>query len=63
MEILAGIYFFLPVLVAFIVLWLLDSILTRRVGSRFIIDLIEVCVALIILAIGEAIVLYFLFSQ
>lgn len=63
MEVLIYIYFLLPVLVAFVVLWYLDSVLIRKLDNSFIIALIEVCVAILIVGIGERTVFYLLFSQ
>ena len=63
MELLIYIYFLLPVLVAFFVLWYLDSALIRKFNNSFIIALIEVCIAMLIIAIGEGIVFCFLFGQ
>jgi hypothetical protein len=61
MNLLTVVVFLLPALLAFIVLWVLDSALIRKVGNLFLTGLIEVCVALFIVAIGEGVVLYFLF--
>jgi hypothetical protein len=63
MNLLIVAVFLLPAVLAFIVLWVLDSALIRMVGNSFITGLIEVCLALFIVAIGEGIVLYFLFRQ
>jgi len=63
MDVLFIIYFLLPVLISFVVLWHLDSFLIKKIYNPFIIALIEVCVALIILAAGEGVVLYFLFGH
>ena len=63
MELLIYIYFLLPVLIAFVVLWYLDSGLIQKIGSSYLVALIEVCIAMLIIAIGERIVFYFLLSQ
>jgi len=63
MDILSIVLFLLPVLLAFVVLWYLDTALIRRFDNSFITGLIEVCVALFIVAIGEGVILYFLFDQ
>ena len=62
MELLIYIYFLLPVLIAFVVLWYLDSALILKFDNSYLTALIEVCVAMLIIAIGERIVFYFLFS-
>ena len=61
MNLLIVVVFLLPAVLAFIVLWVLDSALVRKVGNPFTTGVIEVCVALFIVAIGEVVVLYFLF--
>jgi Mn2+/Fe2+ NRAMP family transporter len=63
MELLTYIYFLLPVLIAFIALWYLDSALMQKFDNSFLINVIEVFVAMLIIAIGERTVFYFLFSQ
>jgi len=61
MELLIVVVFLLPAVLAFIVLWHLDSALISRVDNSFIRGFIEVFIALFIVAIGEGVVLYFLF--
>ena len=63
MELLIYIYFLLPVLLAFIVLWYIDSALTQKFDAPVMVALIEVFVAMLIIAVGERIVFYFLFGQ
>jgi len=63
MNLLIVVVFVLPAVLAFVVLWHLDSALISRVDNPFIRDLIEVFVALLVVAIGAAVVLYFLFRQ
>lgn len=63
MELLIYIYFLLPVLLAFIVLWYIDSALIQKVDAPVIVALIEVFVAMLIIAVAERIVFYFLFGQ
>lgn len=62
MELLIYIYLLLPVLIAFVVLWYLDSGLIQKIGRSYLVALIEVCVAMLIIAVGERIVFYFLFT-
>ena len=62
MELLIYIYFLLPVLVAFMALWYLDSALIQKFDNSFIVALIEVCIAILIIATGEGIVFHFLWS-
>jgi hypothetical protein len=62
MGFIVYVYFLLPALIAFVVLWHLDSALVKRFNNPFIIDIIEVFTALLILLVGEGLILYFLFS-
>jgi len=63
MEFLFYVYFLLPVLVAFIVLWKLDAVLMKRFEYLFLVDVIEVFTALLILMAGEGVVLHFLYGS
>jgi hypothetical protein len=47
MDFIVYAYFLLPVLIAFGVLWYLDSALIKKLSNPFIIDLIEVFTALL----------------
>jgi hypothetical protein len=52
MEFRYYLFLFLPVLVAFLVLYYLDDYLKRQVGNRMVVALIEVLIALLILFFG-----------
>ena len=63
MNLLIVVVFVLPAVPAFVVLWHLDSALISRVDNPFIRDLIEVFVALLVVALERLLFYIFCFAN